>query len=235
MNKIQLSNILKVITDPMHGKEFYDRNSLTDLLNEVDSIVSNIEIFDDTPQANIIQIINDYIKNNVKFRREYLDKFYGISDTFDEGELIYRTAYAALIKKEAVCSGFTEAMRVLLAYYGIESKTIIAKLPRRCHNPTCHYLLATFLNDGSIKILDPERQIYCERKGYDFQEYLNKLEFAIPNEICSMNKLANDGVGMFANDYLARNDVKKANGIKEVSKLLEQIQNIKEIDGDIEK
>ena len=229
MNKVQLSNILTVITDPMHGKEFYDRNSLASLLNKVDSIASDIQILDDMPQAKVIQIINDYVKNNVKFRREYLNKFYGISDTFDKEELIYRTAFAALTKGEAVCSGFTEAMRVLLAYYGIESKTIIAKLPRRCHNPTCHYLSVAFLKDGSIKILDPERQIYCARKGYDFQEYLNRLEFAIPNEICSKNKLINDGVGMFASDYLIRDDVKKANGVNDMKRLLKVERDARQI------
>lgn len=220
MNKKQLSDILSIIAEPMHGKDFYDRNSLKCLIYKIDELGNKFDISDETSQEQIIHILNNYIRDNVSFRKEYLDKFYEKSDVFDKRELIYRTAYAALTKGEAVCSGFTEAMRVLMAYYGIKSKTIIAKLPRRYHNPTCHYLSVAYLNNGSIKIVDPERESYCQRKGYDFAEYLERLEYAIPNKVCSDNKLINDGVGMFANDYLMRSEVKKAKGTKGIIEVI---------------
>lgn len=226
MNKKQLSDIISIITEPMHGKDFYNRDSLKCLINKIDELCNIFPISDKTSQEEIIQILNDYIRDNVVFRRNYLDKFYEKSEEFDKSELIYRTAYAALTKGEAVCSGFTEAMRVLMAYYGIKSKTIIAKLPRRCHNPTCHYLSVAYLNDGSVKLVDPERESYCQRKGYIFEEYLEKLEYAIPNKICSDNKLINDGVGMFANDYLSRSDVKRAKGTKGIIEIIKEKEDI---------
>ena len=222
MNKKQLSDIIEVILDPMQGKEFYNRERLKAVLDKINIITLDMHIYNGTPQEKIVRIVNNYVKRNVVFRRNYLDKFYGTKDKFDKKELIYRTAYAALIKNEAVCSGYTEAVRVLLAYYGIKSKTIITKIPRRLHEASCHYLTAVFLDDGSIKLLDPERQQYCEKKGYDFQEYLEKLEFAIPNEICWKNKLINDGTGMFASEYLNQQGVKKAKGIIEMKKLLKK-------------
>ena len=161
MDKKQLSDIIEVILDPMHGKELYNRQNLNTLLNKIDFIALNMHIDQGLSQEEIVRKINDYVKQNVTFRRNYLDKFYGVVDKFDKKELIYRTAYAALIKNEAVCSGYTEAIRILLAYYGIKSKTIIAKIPRRLHEASCHYLTAVFLDNGIIKLLDPERQQYC--------------------------------------------------------------------------
>lgn len=229
MNKKQLSDIIEVILDPMQGKEFYNRKRLKAVLDKINIITLDMHIYNGTPQEKIVRIVNNYVKRNVVFRRNYLDKFYGTKDKFDKKELIYRTAYAALIKNEAVCSGYTEAVRVLLAYYGIKSKTIITKIPRRLHEASCHYLTAVFLDDGSIKLLDPERQQYCEKKGYDFQEYLEKLEFAIPNEICWKNKLINDGTGMFASEYLNQQGGKKAKGIIEMKKLLKKERENREI------
>ena len=206
-----------------------NRKRLKAVLDKINIITLDMHIYNGTPQEKIVRIVNNYVKRNVVFRRNYLDKFYGTKDKFDKKELIYRTAYAALIKNEAVCSGYTEAVRVLLAYYGIKSKTIITKIPRRLHEASCHYLTAVFLDDGSIKLLDPERQQYCEKKGYDFQEYLEKLEFAIPNEICWKNKLINDGTGMFASEYLNQQGVKKAKGIIEMKKLLKKERENREI------
>ena len=229
MDKKQLSDIIEVILDPMHGKELYNRQNLNTLLNKIDFIALNMHIDQGLSQEEIVRKINDYVKQNVTFRRNYLDKFYGVVDKFDKKEFIYRTAYAALIKNEAVCSGYTEAIRILLAYYGIKSKTIIAKIPRRLHEASCHYLTAVFLDNGIIKLLDPERQQYCEKKNFDFQEYLEKLEFAIPNEICWKNKLINDGTGMFASEYLNLTGVRKAKGTIEIKRLLKTEQKDREI------
>ena len=116
MDKKQLSDIIEVILDPMHGKELYNRQNLNTLLNKIDFIALNMHIDQGLSQEEIVRKINDYVKQNVTFRRNYLDKFYGVVDKFDKKELIYRTAYAALIKNEAVCSGYTEAIRILLAF-----------------------------------------------------------------------------------------------------------------------
>ena len=100
-------------------KRNFTRETLQELITRVEEICSNIEINENTSPENIISIVNNYIKHNVQLRKSYFDTFCERTEKFDERELIYRTAYGALVKGEAMCAGYTEAVRMILAQYDI--------------------------------------------------------------------------------------------------------------------
>ena len=62
MDKKQLSDIIEVILDPMHGKELYNRQNLNTLLNKIDFIALNMHIDQGLSQEEIVRKINDYVK-----------------------------------------------------------------------------------------------------------------------------------------------------------------------------
>ena len=111
-----------------------------------------------------------------------------------------------------MCAGFAESTRLLLALFNIESYTLLAKLPG-ANKQLLHYLVIAVDDNNEFRILDPERQANCERKGYDFQKYLDQMTFILPDEHFAQNKVGKTGVGEKAMDFLQRETTIKANGI----------------------
>ena len=200
-----------IISEPWHGIEFYDPLMLNDLhrlLIELYTFFKNAEYQISDP----ITLVNNYVKSNIKVRASYFDCLNGEVDTFPESELFYRTGYAALTRHEAMCAGFAESTRLLLALFNIESYTLLAKLPG-ANKQLLHYLVIDVDDNNEFRILDPERQANCERKGYDFQKYLDQMTFILPDEHFAQNKVGKTGVGEKAMDFLQRETTIKANGI----------------------
>lgn len=153
-------------------KKNYTREILQELIISVKEICENIEINENTSPENIISIVNNYIKHNVWLRNTYFDTFCERTEKFDKNELIYRTAYGALVKGEAMCAGCTEALRIILAQYGIKTYTVLTKLPGR-NKRLLHYVaIAEYEKDGQTKcmVLDPERQVNCEKKEWTMKD-----------------------------------------------------------------
>ena len=166
----------KIISEKVHGREFYDEKMFNELIDKVDEIVDELDLFSGD-DASKIEKVNNYFIKNVMVRNEYFEAFRGILPEIPKGELMYRTAYAALLKGEAMCAGITEAARILLEISGLETQTLLSKLPGN-NKFLLHYVTAIKYDRGSGRdyyIMDPERERSCVGKGYDFRDYLMKM------------------------------------------------------------
>ena len=108
---MNIKAITDIIQEPVHGIKFYTKDTLKELVNTVYEISRSLELTSQSTPETIISIINNYIKFNVKLRSQYFDAFCERTDCFDKNELVYRTAYGALVKGEAMCAGFAEKER----------------------------------------------------------------------------------------------------------------------------
>lgn len=214
--------INSIICESCHGSEFYSKEMIEVLYERLDILYKSFEA-SEYVNTNPIKLVNDYIKSTVNIRHSYFEKFMGEIDFFPKYEGIYRTGYAALALKEAMCAGYAEAVRVLLAMYDIKTHTLLAKLPG-ANKQLLHYVVVAEDKDGTYKILDPERQANCEKKGYDFNKYMDSMIYIIPDEQFSNNKLGENGVGERAEDFLKRPTTISCNGIEGAIQLVEIIK-----------
>lgn len=210
------ASINRVISDPSHAiisdnsnNLLYNEKMYTELANTVSNIINAYHLDNaNIPEEIKILIINDYIKNNVKIRRSYFDAFEERIPEIPNGELIYRTAYGALIKGEAMCAGYTESIRILCEAVGIKTHTLLSKLPGK-NKHLLHYVAIATTNDKSF-ILDPERETSCEKKGYDFHQYQMSMDYLTPTGAFFDNKIGKNGVGIDVFDYI-QNSIYKNN------------------------
>ncbi len=205
--------IIKVTEAPEHkvsedSNDASSKNALYsereyDLLEEkIYNIIKTYHLDNESiPEDAKVLIIKDYLKNNVRIRDDYFYSFLGYIPEIPKDELKYRTAYSALFKGETMCAGYTEACRILLESVGIKTQTLVSKLPGT-NKKLLHYVTLAQFSDGSAKVLDPEREASCERKGYDFQEYQNNMDFILPNENFCENKVGKSGVGILVDDFI---------------------------------
>lgn len=230
MDQKYIEKIKKVINDSAHGAEFYNRIMFETLVMEVDNLVNKFEIDTNSRTKDVLRIVNNYVKSNTSIRSEYFDKFSGNVESFDEDEKIYRTVYAALLRKQAMCAGYVELTRILLAMYDINSYTLLAKLPGK-NKKLIHYVVLAEVNENnkvSYVILDPEREASCERKGMDFKRYLSNMTFAIPNKLWQENKVGHTGVGIEAEQFLEttnQNEIADFNSVYKLVKILKEREN----------
>lgn len=215
----QKIKIISIVKEPVHSCGEYDEFRILSLFKRIEEILSRFESDELKYQDNdIIKRINNYIKANVSVRHQYFS-FMG-EDSFDNNEIYYRTAHAALFEHEAMCAGYTEAVRCLLAAYNIDSYTLISRLPGS-NKQLLHYVCV--VKDGeNYRIIDPERESSCERKGYDFQRYINGMTFIIPGDDFADEKIGDTGVGIKANDYLER-----SSGTNNISSLIMKMEEMK--------
>lgn len=99
---------------------------------KMNKIVEAMDIDTKTEKIDILKKINNYLKENIEFDKQYsahLDpqKILLINRKL----LMRRTAYNAIVHKCSACMGYAETLRILLKYYDIESKTILALLPQK--------------------------------------------------------------------------------------------------------
>lgn len=227
MDKTYIDKIKNIISDAAHGTELYNKIMFETLIMEVDNLVHKFEIDADSKPRDILRIINNYVKSNTTLRSEYFDNFSGNTDSFDENEKIYRTAYAALLRKQAMCAGYAELTRILLTMYDINSYTLLAKLPGK-NKKLMHYVVLAEIsenNNVSYTILDPEREANCERNGIDFKRYLSNMIFAIPNKIWKENKIGHTGVGIEAEKFFKITNQNEIADYNSVYKLLKIFKN----------
>ena len=219
---MNLDKIVSIIKEPVHGERFYTKETMKKLIEKVQEICTELEIYPDTPQYRIIEIINNYIKCNVGLRKEYFDTFCERTDKFNQSELPYRTAYGALVKGEAMCAGYAEAERILLSQYGIDTHTLLSKLPGKNKRLLHYVVLARYkkgLND-EYAVLDPERQMNCERKGMDYELYKSKMIYMLPTAIFTNNVIGTTGVGMEAEEYMSHIEVPRIQGTDGIEKII---------------
>lgn len=210
------ASINRVISDPSHAvisdnsnNLLYNEEMYTELANTVSNIINAYHLDNvNIPEEIKILIINDYIKNNVKIRRSYFDAFEERIPEIPNEELIYRTAYGALIKGEAMCAGYTEAIRILCETVGIKTHTLLSKLPGN-NKHLLHYVAIATIDDKSF-ILDPEREASCEKKGYNFHQYQMSMDYLTPTGAFFDNKIGKNGVGIDVFDYI-QNSIYKNN------------------------
>lgn len=211
-----VNSIKKVIYDPAHAIEsdsskntMYNDKKCEELANKVLNIIKNYHLDKNIPEDVKIMIINDYIKNNVKIRKTYFDAFEERIPEIPKDELVYRTAYGALIKGEAMCAGYTESCRILCESVGIKTNTLLSKLPGK-NKHLLHYVTLATPSNGKCVILDPEREASCEKKGYDFHKYQESMDFLTPTNSFFDDKVGKNGVGKdvydFINDSIKRKE-----------------------------
>lgn len=226
LKKSQIKRVCSVIEDPAHGKEFYTEEMFTSLLNKIEEVLNQLGIDEKTPESEIISRVNNYLKQNVKIRDEYFIAQREIIMEFPKDELPYRTAYAALCKGQAMCAGYAEASRVLLECCNFNTHTLLSKLPGR-GKVLLHYVTAVEYDRGSGRkyfVFDPERESSCDRKGYDFKEYLLNMTYIKPEKYFYENKVGSTGLGPNADTYIAKINPPRVKGKNEVGKILDQNQ-----------
>ena len=220
----QKASIMGVIGDPVHSCGAYEDWMIPALWSEIENIMNNFAEGDSRFQnVDIIDRINDYVKSNVSIRTEYFSFVEGSEEKFDNRELFFRTALAAFQRRQAVCAGFIEATRCLLAAYGYKSYTLISKLPG-ANKQLLHYVCVVEKENGEYKVLDPEREGNCERKGYDFYRYLNGMTFIIPGADFCAEKIGSTGLGIKASDYLSRSTTVCCDGVSEIGNLIRTME-----------
>ena len=220
------ANINKVLLDDAHNFDYYDDIRYEELIVKVNKILSELGINENTPDVDKLELINNYVKDNIKIRSNYFHAIDG-DVPFDEREVKYRTAHAALIDEQAMCAGFTEAVRCLLEASGIETRTLITKLPGK-NKQLLHYVCACNI-DGKNLIVDPERQGSCEKKGFDFQKYLDGMTYIIPEENFCRDKIGPTGLGPKASNYLEQEYALSASGLEGVEKIMNNELEIKHV------
>lgn len=105
-----------------------------------------------------------------------------------------------------MCAGFTEACRILLECCGLETQTLLSKLPG-ANKHLLHYVTAIKYQANSNRqyyIMDPERERSCEEKGFDFKRYLMEMTYIQPEKFFFDNKIGTTGVGPRANAYIEK-------------------------------
>lgn len=223
---MNIDDIIAIIQEPVHGKKFYTKETLQELINYVRKICRTLEINKDTSPDIAISIVNNYIKHNVNLRHSYFDVFCERTEKFDQNELLYRTAYGALVRGEAMCAGYTEAVRILLSQYGITTYTVLTKLPGK-NKRLLHYVaIAEYEKDGKIiyTVLDPERQANCEKKGMDYERYIANMIYALPDPIFTNDVVGETGLGMEAEEYLNHPNIFRVCGTDQLNILLGNIK-----------
>lgn len=128
--------IRKVVKSPMYGSEFYTQDQLIKISMELIRIFekNEIGIEESDSKEEKIKKIKIFASNFVNIRSEYFDDFKGSED------YQYRTAYGALILKNAICTGYAELVCILLTLYDIKAHTMVATLPYR-KEPAIHYFV----------------------------------------------------------------------------------------------
>lgn len=202
-NKVIQQIVARIISSKEHGIEFYTKEMFIKLLKKVEELIERLSLDKGTDFEKITKV-NEYLKKNVVVRKSYFDAFREEIPEIPDSELIYRTAYGALILGEAMCAGFTEAARILLEVSGLKTKTLLSKLPGR-NKYLLHYVTAIKYDKGAGRdyyIMDPEREFSCEQKGYDFKRYLMEMTYIVPEEYFFKHKVGKNGVGPCADEYL---------------------------------
>ncbi len=223
-----INKIVNIIKDPVHGVEFYTREMVEELYEKVQSIISSFDIDSTSSQEQIIKIVNNFVKSTVTVRRNYFDALSGLTDFFDKSEEIYRTAYAALTRNEAMCAGYTEATRILLSMYDIDSFTVISKMPEE-HKKLAHYICVAKTNSNSgtkYFVLDPEREANCEKKGKNYRDYAEAMTYCLPTKFIDYkDKVGPTGVGVPIDTYLQDPSIPRCVGTKSIGNIIKQLED----------
>lgn len=218
--KRQREIISSIISEEVHGAEFYNQKQFEEVCNKVEEIVKELDL-ENGSDASKIDRVNQYLIKNVQVRKQYFEAFLENIPEIPEDELIYRTGYAALVRGEAMCAGFTEAARMLLEVSGLKTKTLLSKLPGK-NKHLLHYVTAIKYDRGSGRdyyIMDPERERSCTEKGFDFRRYLMEMTYIKPDENFYANKVGKNGVGQRASEYLEMHNPQHVLSKNEVDKL----------------
>ena len=77
-------------------------------------------------------------------------------------------------------------------------------------------------------IFDPEREASCDRKGYDFREYLLNMTYIKPEEYFYTHKVWKTGLGPDADSYITHIKPARVIGKNEVGKLFDSTTELGE-------
>ena len=207
--QINKQKVLNVISEKVHGKEFYSNEMIDELFILIDKVYKNLKIEEcKTDEEKIIKI-NNFLRDKCRVKKDYF-KFYDNNLPLSKDFYIYRTAYSALKFTESTCIAYTEAMRVLLAGLNIDSKTVVCKLPGENKLMSHYSSIIRYNKNGKIvyKTFDPERENYTIRHNLDFKKYVDETIFISPTDYFCNHKLDNGGCGLLVNDYLKTNPIK---------------------------
>ena len=114
-----------IITKLMYGlsKDEYSKckkeldRAIAEALRYIDGIVDPVEK---------AQILHDYIIRNCEYDEEAANK--------NDSSPLARTVYSVLVRRKAVCEGYTMAYRYLLREAGIRSEEVISNEMKHCWN-----------------------------------------------------------------------------------------------------
>ena len=206
----------KISKDPMYLDRMHTENTNKIVSSIICSLYEN-KNFDYQNIEEKVKRINNYILSTVKERAQYGEYEYGDDLEFDEDEMIYRTAYAAFVKREAMSVGVAEAISILLEVENIENKTILYTLDNKILN----YAVVVKNNNNKYFVIAPLLEQSCNRNMWDYNEILNKATYILPNNSFFENKVFPNGYGINAKELLNKENIKFVNGKDNICKLFE--------------
>lgn len=150
-------------------------------------------INDDMDEYTKALVLHDYIVKCCRYNIEDLE-----NDSLENDD---HTAYGALVLKEAVCSGYTEAYRSLLMMCGIESRTVSGKADSQAH---AWNLIK--INDSWYHV-----DVTWDDPIPDTGEYVYHNYFNITDEVIAADHLWNRGrypnANSITDSYFIQNDL----------------------------
>lgn len=228
-------DINDIMKEPAHGAKFYNLQTALELIKKLAEIYYSLDIGKEDTETKI-QRISDYVKENVNLRSSYFDAVCDRAGSFDRNELEYRTAYGALIKGEAMCAGYTEAVRMMLSLYEIKNYTLLSKLPG-ANKKLVHYVAVAEYKDKNEQtrytVIDPEREANCEKKGIPFKNYKESLIYTIPDPIFTTDVVGKNGLGIEVEEYLRHEEIPRVVGTENVGSLIKEINERKKSKNEI--
>ena len=123
----------------------------------------------DDPDAEMVKYVHDYIIDNTSYRLENVCK--------DENIGFIRTAYGSIVKGEAVCEGYSRALKAVLDRLGIPCVLVYGVYMYNENTPELHMWCEVEI-DGvwyavDATMDDPRGSIYNQGiDGYENQDYL---------------------------------------------------------------
>lgn len=182
------------------GQNFYTDDKLETLYSALEIMLLKIDTLHlDKPIPERIETI---IAEGVPEMPCQFSSYYssGIDENtkvFPDDRLSGRTAYGLLCTDDGSnCIGFSETCCLLLNLNGYQATPIISKLLKR-NQTACHYVTGVIDDNGSVRIIDPERKRSCSEpeKQWSLTAYQANIRYAIPDEDFCREKIGSNGLG----------------------------------------
>lgn len=191
------------------GQHFYTNDKLEVLYLALEIMLSKIDTLhlDKSIPERIETIITEGVPEMpCQFSSYYSSGIDENTKVFPDDRLPGRTAYGLLCTDDGSnCIGFSETCCLLLNLKGYQATPIISKLLKG-NQTACHYVTGVVDDNGSVRIIDPERKRSCSEleKQWSLTAYQASIRYAVPDEDFCREKIGSNGLGPNFLEFTAR-------------------------------